>query len=65
MPVEKGNAEEQVLHVRVVPQPLPGQTIYEVELPGELERLEPDEFIDALVDVEIRPQEGKLVRLDS
>jgi hypothetical protein len=65
VPVAKGDAEDQSLQVRVVPQPLPGQTIYEVELPSELERLDPDELIDALTDYEVLAQEGKLVRLEA
>jgi hypothetical protein len=37
---EQGIAEEHELHVEVVPEPLEGQTIHEVELPAELEAIE-------------------------
>jgi hypothetical protein len=57
------DAEEHALQVEVVPEPLKGQTIHEVELPAELEAIEegPD-LMKALQDYRISSGEPKLVR---
>jgi hypothetical protein len=57
------DAEEHALQVEVVPEPLKGQTIHEVELPAELEAIEegPD-LVKALSDYRLSAGEAKLVR---
>jgi hypothetical protein len=62
-PVSKGETEEEVFQVQVVPEPLPGQTVFEVELPSELARLEDGaEFQKALSEYQVAPREATLVR---
>jgi hypothetical protein len=63
VPVTSKDAEEHELQVEVVPEPLKGQTIHEVELPAELEAIEegPD-LVKALADYRISAGEAKLVR---
>jgi hypothetical protein len=63
VPVTSKDAEEHELQVEVVPEPLKGQTIHEVELPAELEAIEegPD-LVKALADYRILAGEAKLVR---
>jgi hypothetical protein len=62
-PLSKGETEGEVFQVRVVPEPLPGQTVYEVELPTELARLEDGaEFQKAISEYRLAPREAMLVR---
>jgi hypothetical protein len=63
VPVTTKDAEEYTLQVEVVPEPLKGQTIHEVELPAELEAIEegPD-LVRALSDYRLSAGEAKLVR---
>jgi hypothetical protein len=63
VPVTTKDAEEHALQVEVVPEPLKGQTIHEVELPAELEAIEagPD-LVTALSDYRLSAGEAKLVR---
>ena len=57
------DANEEVLQVEVVPEPRKGQTIYEVELPPELEKLEDAaDLLKALSEYRIASAEVKLVR---
>ena len=65
VPVTTKDAEEQALRVEVVPEPLKGQTIHEVELPSELEAIEDGtELVKALSGYRISTGEAKLVRRD-
>jgi hypothetical protein len=57
------DAEEHALQVEVVPEPLKGQTIHEVELPADLEAIEDGpELVKALSDYRLSAGEAKLVR---
>jgi hypothetical protein len=57
------DAEEHELRVEVVPEPLEGQTIHEVELPEELEAIEGGaDLMSALSDYRISAGKAKLVR---
>ena len=63
VPVTTKDAEEHELQVELVPQPLKGQTIHEVELPAELEAIkEGPELLKALADYRISAGEAKLIR---
>jgi hypothetical protein len=63
VPVTTKDAEEQALQVEVVPEPLKGQTIHEVELPAELEAIEEGpELVKALSDYRLSAGEAKLLR---
>jgi hypothetical protein len=63
VPVTTKDAEEHALQVEVVPEPLKGQTIHEVELPAELEAIEEGtDLLKALWDYRIVAGETKLVR---
>jgi hypothetical protein len=61
--VSKEAPEEEVLQVHAVPEPLPGQTIHEVDLPPELEALEEgSDFVKAVSEYRIEMAEVRLVR---
>ena len=63
VPVNAKDAEEVALEVEVVPEPLKGQTIHEVELPPELAAIdEGPEFVKALSGYRVVAGEAKLVR---
>ena len=63
VPASKKDAEEESLQVEVVLEPLKGQTIHEVELPAELEKIEDgSELLKALSEYRISVGEAKLVR---
>jgi hypothetical protein len=63
VPATTKDAEEHELHVEVVPEPLEGQTIHEVELPAELEAIEDGaDLMRALSDYRISAGKAKLVR---
>jgi hypothetical protein len=63
VPVTMKDAEEDALEVEVVPEPLEGQTVHEVELPPELESIdEGPELLKALLDYRISAGGAKLVR---
>jgi hypothetical protein len=63
VPVTTEGAEEQALQVEVVPEPLKGQTVHEVELPAELEAIqEGTDLVRALSDYRVSAGEAKLVR---
>lgn len=48
-PVSKRKPAEEVFQVDVVPEPLPGQKVYDLELPPELEAIEDGiEFLEAV-----------------
>jgi hypothetical protein len=62
-PVATNDADEHALQVEVVPEPLKGQTMHEVELPAELEAIgEGPDLVKALLDYRISSGEAKLVR---
>ncbi len=61
--VSDQDANEEVLQVEVMPEPRKGQTIHEVELPPELEKLDDaGDLLKALSDYRIEGGEVKLVR---
>jgi hypothetical protein len=63
VPVTTKDAEEDAFQVEVVPEPLKGQTVHEVELPAELEGIEDGaELLKALLDYRIAAGAAKLVR---
>jgi hypothetical protein len=63
VPLWEKDAEEQSLQVEVVLEPLEGQTIHEVELPAELERVEDGaDLLKALSEYRVSFGEAKLVR---
>lgn len=63
VPVTANDADEVALEIEVVPEPLTGQTIHEVELPPELVAIEEGpELMKALWDYRIAAGEAKLVR---
>ena len=63
VPVTTKDAEEDALQVEVMPEPLKGQTIHEVELPAELEAIEEGaDLLKALLDYRIAAGAAKLVR---
>jgi hypothetical protein len=63
VPVTTKDAEEHELQVELVPEPLEGQTIHEVELPAELEAIEDGaDLMRALSDYHISAREVKLIR---
>jgi hypothetical protein len=63
VPVATKDAEEHELQVEIVPEPLKGQTVHEVELPAELEAIEDGaDLMRALSDYRISAAEAKLVR---
>jgi hypothetical protein len=63
VPASRKDAEEESLQVEVVLEPLKGQTIHEVELPAELERIEDgSDLLKALSEYRISAGEAKLVK---
>ena len=63
VPVTTKDAEEHELQVELVPEPLEGQTIHEVELPAELEAIKDGaDLMRALSDYHISAREVKLIR---
>jgi len=63
VPASREDAEEETLQVEVVLEPLKGQTIHEVELPDELEKIEDgSDFLKALSEYRISAGEAKLVK---
>jgi hypothetical protein len=63
VPISRKDAEEEALQVEVVPEPLEGQTIHEVELPAELASIEEGaELLKALSEYRISVGEARLVR---
>ena len=65
-PVSKRKPLEEAFQVEVVPEPLPGQKVYELELPRELEAIEDGvEFLEVVSKyrvVEGAKTQAKLVR---
>jgi hypothetical protein len=58
--------EGDVARLEIVPVPLPGQTVHEVELPGELEDLSGPDLLTTLIGYEVKPTgETKLVQRES
>jgi hypothetical protein len=58
-----GDGHPDIIFVEVVPEPLEGQTIHEVELPAELEAIEDGaDLMRALSDYRISAGKAKLVR---
>jgi hypothetical protein len=63
VPTSMKDAEEETFEVEVVPEPLKGQTIHEVELPPELAAIEDgDDLLKALSEYRISAGEAKLVK---
>jgi hypothetical protein len=62
VPAIPGEQSEEVLQVSVLPRPLPGQTVHEVEVPRELEGLSEVELHEALMSYQVKPGEAELVR---
>lgn len=61
--IDTKDAEEVELQVEIVPDPLEGQTIHEVELPAELEAIEDGaDLMRALSDYRVSAGKAKLVR---
>ena len=61
--VSRKDPEEESFQVEVVLEPLKGQTIYEVELPAELARIEDgDKLLKALSGYRISDGEARLVQ---
>lgn len=65
MPVAKGAEEpsEEILKVEIVPEPLPGQTVHELELPRELQGLEGVDLHEALMGFRVRTGKAEFVQL--
>jgi len=61
-PVSEREAQEEALEVEVAPEPLEGQSIHEVDLPPELEKLEGAELLDGLRAYRVAVGEAKLVQ---
>ena len=61
-PVSEREAQEEALQVEVVPEPLEGQSIHEVDLPPELEKLEGAELLEGLQAYRVAVGEAKLVQ---
>ena len=63
VPESSKDAEQETFQVEVVLEPLKGQTIHEVELPAELEKIEDgSEFLKALSKYRVSAGEAKLVK---
>jgi len=63
VPESSKDAEQETFQVEVVLEPLKGQTIHEVELPDELEKVEDaSDFLKALSEYRISTGEAKLVK---
>jgi hypothetical protein len=63
VPTSSKDAKEEALEVEVVPEPLEGQTVHEVELPTDLASIEDGaELLKALSEYRVSVGEAKLVR---
>jgi hypothetical protein len=57
----KGEQEEEALQVTIVAEPMPGQSVHEIELPAELKDLEGDDLANALPRYRVTSGDAKLV----